>query len=77
MLTPETFLADIEAYLKEVGMTPTTFGKQAVGDPNFVFDLRDGRVCNLAIVAKVQKAILAGRAELASDGGEAKSGEAA
>lgn len=42
MLTRESLLAEIEAFLTETGTPPTTFGKAAVGDPNLVFDLRDG-----------------------------------
>nr|WP_249403448.1 hypothetical protein [Sphingomonas sp. CFBP 8765] len=36
-------LRRIEQYLKECRMPPARFGRLAVGDPNFVFDLRDGR----------------------------------
>lgn len=40
-----TLLSEIEAFLARTGMKPTVFGKRAVGDPRFVFDLRDGREC--------------------------------
>lgn len=33
----------IEKHLKSHRMPPTRFGRAAVGDPRFVFDLRDGR----------------------------------
>ena len=33
----------IEQYLKSRRIPPTRFGRDAVGDPNFIFDLRDGR----------------------------------
>lgn len=33
----------IERYLKAGRVPPTRFGRAAVGDPNFVFNLRDGR----------------------------------
>lgn len=36
-------LSAVEAFLKTTGMTATAFGRGAVGDPGFVFDLRDGR----------------------------------
>lgn len=36
-------LRRIERYLKDRRMPPTRFGRDAAGDPNFVFDLRDGR----------------------------------
>lgn len=53
MLTAETFLAEIDAFLAESGMSATAFGKAAVGDPNFVKDLRDGRSASLRLVEKV------------------------
>lgn len=55
MLTPEAFLARIERYLSHSAMTPTAFGKSAVRDPNFVFDLRKGRVPNLALADQVNE----------------------
>ena len=33
----------IEVFLRRTGMHPTTFGRRAVRDPRFVFDLRNGR----------------------------------
>lgn len=35
------FRAEIEAFLERTGMSPTRLGKEAVGDPRFVFDLRE------------------------------------
>ncbi len=35
--------SDLESYLASTGMTPTMFGRLAMGDPTFVFDLRKGR----------------------------------
>ena len=53
MTYPETFLADIEAFLKESGMSATFFGKAAVSDPNFVGDVRRGRKVHLDLVDQV------------------------
>lgn len=39
-----TLLPVIEAYLRKSGMAPTSFGRAAVRDPRFVWDLRKGRV---------------------------------
>jgi len=39
----QTFLADVESFITEADIDPTTLGKQALGDPSFVFDLRKGR----------------------------------
>ena len=36
-------LRQIERYIRESGMPPTRFGREAVGDPRFVHDLRLGR----------------------------------
>ena len=33
----------IEAYLRRTKTTPTRFGREALGDPNFVFNLLEGR----------------------------------
>ncbi len=33
-------LTDIEAFLAERNMSPTAFGREIMGDPRFVFDLR-------------------------------------
>lgn len=33
----------IELYLRRTATAPTRFGRDTVGDPRFVFDLRDGR----------------------------------
>ena len=39
-----TLLRRIERHLDATGMPPTRFGRETVGDPRFVFDLRAGRV---------------------------------
>ena len=36
-------LTTIERYLRKSGTAPTRFGRDAVGDPQFVADLRRGR----------------------------------
>lgn len=36
-------LEQIEAYLKQSGVSPSTFGRMAVGDPRLVADLKAGR----------------------------------
>lgn len=36
-------LAEIEAFVKEAGITEITFGRKAMADPHFVRDLRKGR----------------------------------
>lgn len=36
-------LRRVEKYLRRSGTPPTRFGREAVSDPRFVFDLRKGR----------------------------------
>ena len=38
-----TLLERIENHLKDNDISATTFGREAVGDPRFVLDLRNGR----------------------------------
>jgi 2,4-dienoyl-CoA reductase-like NADH-dependent reductase (Old Yellow Enzyme family) len=46
-------LRRIEQFIKERRMPPARFGREAVGDPCFVFDLRDGREPRQRTVARV------------------------
>ena len=41
--TSVTLLREIEKFLRRKAIAPTRFGKEATGDPRFVFDLRRGR----------------------------------
>lgn len=43
----------IELYLRRNRMSPTRFGRDAVNDPRFVFDLRNGRELREKTVARV------------------------
>ena len=36
-------LREVEKYLRQCDVAPTRFGRDVVGDPRFVFDLRNGR----------------------------------
>ena len=36
-------LREIEKFLRQRDVKPTRFGRDALGDPRFVFDLRNGR----------------------------------
>lgn len=36
-------LRDVEKYLNASKISPARFGRDAMGDPRFVFDLRNGR----------------------------------
>ncbi|HAU29014.1 MAG TPA: hypothetical protein DCW68_02750 [Rhodospirillaceae bacterium] len=48
-------LQQIEAFLSFTGMSPTEFGRQAMSDPAFVFDLRSGRDCRLSTIQKAER----------------------
>lgn len=56
-------LQRIEAYMKEYRVPPARFGRDAVGDPCFVFDLRDGREPRRRTVARVDAYLAAARNE--------------
>jgi hypothetical protein len=68
MLTPEQFRDRIEAFLTASGMTATRFGIDAVRDPNFVHDVRKGRVPSLAVAGQVLRFIDERNSAPGSDG---------
>jgi hypothetical protein len=49
----DQFRKRVEAFLEASGFKPTEFGRQAVGDPSFVLNLRRGRSPTLATADKV------------------------
>ena len=55
----ESFMTDIEAFLSERSMEASLFGRRALKDPNFVFDLRKGRCPNLRTIQRVTAFIAA------------------
>jgi hypothetical protein len=48
------FLIEIDRFLARTATDPTSLGKQALGDPNFVFDLRQGRSPSTRTIDKVR-----------------------
>jgi hypothetical protein len=46
-------LREVEKFLRRSDVPPTRFGREAVGDPRFVFDLRNGRDPRPTTVARV------------------------
>lgn len=40
---PDELLTEIEAFLRETGAAPTIFGRDEMGDPCFIADIRAGR----------------------------------
>lgn len=53
--SPDPALTEIEAFLAETGMSPTAFGRDALGDPRFVFDLRSGRDCRRSTTERARE----------------------
>lgn len=51
----EAFRTEIEDYLQERGLAATAFGNEALGDPNFVFDIREGREPRLSTIERVRE----------------------
>jgi len=49
----EQFRDQVEAYLATSGMDATSFGRAALNDPRFVFDLRKGRAPSIKTVDRV------------------------
>lgn len=47
-------LREVERFLRQHDTPPTRFGRQAMGDPRFVFDLRNGRDPRPRTVARVR-----------------------
>jgi sulfate adenylyltransferase subunit 2 len=60
----DQFLNDINAFLTESGYEPTVVGKQAMGDPNFVFDVRKGRAPSARTMDKVRDWMASERASV-------------
>jgi len=44
----------IERFLKQEQMAPTRFGREAVGDPRLISDMKNGRELRDATIARIQ-----------------------
>ena len=44
----------IEKFLKREAMKPTRFGREAVGDPRLITDMKNGRELRDATIARIQ-----------------------
>ena len=47
-------LREVENFLRRSDTPPTRFGREAVGDPRFVFDLRNGRDPRPRTIARIR-----------------------
>ena len=54
-------LTEVEKFLRRSEIAPTRFGREAVGDPRFVFDLRKGRDPRPRTIERVRAFLEAGR----------------
>lgn len=57
MFTSDDFRAEVDRFLERTGMSASRFGREALGDPNFVLDLRSGRAPTLRVVERVSRFI--------------------
>jgi hypothetical protein len=57
MQTSAEFLDEIETFLRENHVAPSTFGRVVMDDPTFIFALRKGRVPSLDVCARISKII--------------------
>ena len=46
-------LREVEKFLRRCDVPPTRFGREVLGDPRFVFDLRNGRDPRPQTIARV------------------------
>ena len=49
----QQFLDKVESAIETLDMDPTCFGRDAMNDPNFVFDLRKGRAASSKTMDRV------------------------
>ena len=54
MVPAHTLIAEIDAFLASQDMAESAFGKAAVGDPNFLQDLRAGRELRFSTMKRVR-----------------------
>ena len=48
-------LREVEHFLRNSNIPPARFGRDVMGDPRFVFDLRNGREPRPATVARIRQ----------------------
>lgn len=49
------FRTEVEDFLEASDIDPTTFGREALNDPSFVFDLRKGRSPSVRTIDRVHE----------------------
>jgi hypothetical protein len=58
---PVYLLREVEKFLRQSDIPPTRFGRNVMGDPRFVFDLRNGRDPRPGTIARVRAYLEGGR----------------
>ena len=48
-------LREVEQFLRLANIPPARFGREAMGDPRFVFDLRNGREPRPRTIARIRR----------------------
>lgn len=48
-------LRDVEKFLRSTKVPPAQFGREVMGDPRFVFDLRNGREPRQRTIERIRK----------------------
>lgn len=74
MPSPAEVVEQIDAFLARHDMAPTRFGRDALGEPQFVSSLKAGRVPGLGVLARLSLFMRERDAELAmtADNGSAQ-----
>lgn len=65
------FIAEINDFLAETGMKPTTFGREMVGDPMLIADLEGGRSPSGRVMHKVRTGMKSHREKMAREAAKA------
>ena len=60
------FTEELAAFLAATGITPSGLGRRALGDPNFVTELSQGRAPNLRTIARARAFMAKETARLAA-----------
>jgi len=58
---PVYLLREVEQFLRLANIPPARFGREAMGDPRFVFDLRNGREPRPRTIARIRRFLEAGQ----------------
>ena len=61
-------LLRVERHLRAGRIPPSRFGRDAMGDPQFVFDLRDGRILQRRTIRKLSAYLDSVEAQTAGEG---------